>query len=113
MQAFENFKLEDMEEKKSLNLSQCWSDGDENHLDAAGSSSRTRLVNFGTKPKPDKKLSDWKDIKPIPIKIELTPIVNLFNPSALDERYNVSSAEILKWFLPLYLKYCKVFMDFF
>jgi len=115
MQAFKKFKIDNEEKKKddeendeSLNLSQCWSDGNENHLDVSGSSSRTRLVNFGTKP--DKKLgkTDWKDIKPIPIKIELTPIVNLFNPSALDERYNVSSADILQWFLPLYLKYCKV-----
>jgi len=105
MQAFDYFKLEDEQEKKSLNLSQCWSDGDGNHIDE-GANSRTRLVNFGTKP--NKKLTDWKDIKPIPIKIELTPIVNLFNPTNLDEKHNISSSDILDWFLPLYLKYCKV-----
>ena len=33
MQAFDYFKLEDDQEKKSLNLSQCWSDGDGNHID--------------------------------------------------------------------------------
>ena len=41
-------------------------------------------------------------------KFELTPIVNLFTEENLDERYNVSSVAILEWFLPLYLKYCKV-----
>ena len=75
-------------------------------LSIAGANSRTKLVNFGTKP--NKKLTDWKDIKPIPIKIELTPIVNLFNPTNLDEKHNISSSDILDWFLPLYLKYCKV-----
>ena len=75
-------------------------------ISIAGANSRTRLVNFGTKP--NKKLTDWKDIKPIPIKIELTPIVNLFNPTNLDEKHNISSSDILDWFLPLYLKYCKV-----
>ena len=42
-------------------------------------------------------------------KFELTPIVNLFTEENLDERYNVSSVTILEWFLPLYLKYCKVY----
>ena len=72
--------------------------------------SRTKMVNFGTKPSKEK-LSTWntnEEIKPIPIKVELTPIVNLFNEEALDERYNVSSSKILDWFLPLYMKYCKV-----
>ena len=36
-------------------------------------------------------------------------MVNLFTRENLDERLNVSSSAILKWFLPLYLKYCKVF----
>ena len=72
MQAFKKFKIDNEEKKKddeendeSLKLSQCFSDGNENHLDVSGSSSRTRLVNFGTKP--DKKLgkTDWKDINSI------------------------------------------------
>ena len=46
--------------------------------------------------------------QPIPIKFELTPIVNLLNVDTLDERYNISSKTILDWFLPNYLKYCKV-----
>ena len=37
-------------------------------ISIAGANSRTKLVNFGTKP--NKKLTDWKDIKPIPIKID-------------------------------------------
>ena len=49
-----------------------------------------------------------EDILPIPIKFELTPIVNLFTVDNMDERYNITSKEILNWFLPLYLKYCKV-----
>jgi len=119
MQAFEKFKLEDKELKESLNssmyasgvhgLSKCWSDGDENHLQEGGNS-RSKLVNFGTKPD-KKKLADWKDSKefnPIPIKAELTPIVNLFSTANLDEKHNISSTAILQWFLPLYLKYCKV-----
>ena len=113
MQAFNQFKLEnehieDKEDelKKLLNLTQCWSDGDGDHFNGK---SRTKMVNYGTKPG-NNKLSKWidEDIRPIPIKIELTPIVNLFNAEALDERYNVSSSKILDWFLPLYLKYCKV-----
>ena len=110
MQSFATFKTKnelekDETTKKSLNLTQCWSDGNGSHLKGK---SRTKLVTFGTKP--DEKLSKWadQDIKPIPIKMELTPIVNLFNPSTLDERYNISSDAILQWFLPLYLKYCKV-----
>ena len=113
MQAFNQFKLEnehieDKEDelKKLLNLTQCWSDGDGDHFNGK---SRTKMVNYGTKPG-NTKLSKWinEEIRPIPIKIELTPIVNLFNAEALDERYNVSSSKILDWFLPLYLKYCKV-----
>ena len=46
--------------------------------------------------------------QPIPIKFELTPIINLFNVDNLDDRYNVTSKDILDWFLPLYIKYCKV-----
>ena len=49
-----------------------------------------------------------EDIHPIPIKFELTPIVNLLTVDNLDERYNITSKAILEWFLPLYLKYCKV-----
>ncbi len=69
---------------------------------------RTKLVTFGDAP--DSDLKSWKDqeIRPIPIKFELTPIVNLFNEDNLDNRYNISSKAILDWFLPLYLKYCKV-----
>ena len=66
-------------------------------------------MSYGTKSPKD--ITSWIDedeFRPIPIKFELTPIVNLFNPMALDERYNISSATILKWFLPLYLRYCKV-----
>ena len=106
LQSFDKFKLEEPEkDEKSLNLTQCWSDGDGSHLEGK---KRTKSVSYGTQTQD--KLSSWpdKDIRPIPIKMELTPIVNLFNPSALDERYNVSSADILQWFLPLYLKYCKV-----
>ena len=75
-----------------------------------GGNSRSKLVNFGTKPD-KKKLADWKDSKdfnPIPIKAEFTPIVNLFSTANLDEKHNISSTAILQWFLPLYLKYCKV-----
>ena len=75
-----------------------------------GGNSRSKLVNFGTKPD-KKKLADWKDSKdfnPIPIKAEFTPIVNLFSTTNLDEKHNISSTAILQWFLPLYLKYCKV-----
>ena len=107
-QAFSKFKLDVNEEesnKKSMNLSQCWSDGDANQVQ---DQVRTRLVTFGTKSPSD--ISKWseEEITPIPIKFELTPIVNLFNPSALDERYNITSSTILKWFLPLYLRHCKV-----
>ena len=116
-----NLKIEDKDEnKKSTNLSQCWFDGDGDHV---GDSIRTRLVSFGTELKSDSK-SEWigmewkhnddkKKIRPIPIKFELTPIVNLFNPMALDERYNISSTTILTWFLPLYLRYCKVIISSF
>ena len=81
-----------------------------------GGNSRSKLVNFGTKPD-KKKLADWKNSKdpagnpnfnPIPIKAEFTPIVNLFSTANLDEKHNISSTAILQWFLPLYLKYCKV-----
>ena len=75
-----------------------------------GGNSRSKLVHFGTKPD-KKKLADWKDSKdfnPIPIKAEFTPIVNLFSTANLDEKHNISSTAILQWFLPLYLKYCKV-----
>lgn len=69
------------------------------------------MVTFGNKP--GSKLDSWsdEDIKPIPIKMELTPIVNLFNPATLDEPHNISSSAILSWFLPLYLKYCKVILE--
>ncbi len=86
-----------------------------------------------------------QEVKPIPLKFELTPVVNLFTSDNLDKRLNISSARILRWyvprfltfthpsgclsndcsssfvsssnvyvlfprrFLPLYLKYCKVF----
>ena len=109
MQSFDQFELKvddkDEKNKKSMNLSQCWFDGDGDHV---GNQDRTRLVSFGTESPSD--ISKWidEDIQPIPIKFELTPIVNLFNPMALDERYNISSSTILKWFLPLYLRYCKV-----
>ena len=78
-----------------------------------GGNSRSKLVHFGTKPD-KKKLQDWnkmedgKDFNPIPIKAEFTPIVNLFSTANLDEKHNISSTAILQWFLPLYLKYCKV-----
>ena len=77
-----------------------------------GGNSRSKLVHFGTKPD-KKKLADWKKstenpINPIPIKAEFTPIVNLFSTANLDEKHNISSTAILQWFLPLYLKYCKV-----
>ena len=110
LQAFDKFKFEQADDEKkaiSLNLTQCWSDGDGSHLN--GKVARTKLVTYGTKPD-DKDLGKWvdEDIRPIPIKMELTPIVNLFTPTNLDERYNISSTDILDWFLPLYLKYCKV-----
>ena len=54
-----------------------------------------------------KKWKEKKQEKPIPIKFELTPIVNLFTSDNLD-RHNISSANITKWFLPLYVRYCKV-----
>ena len=78
-----------------------------------GGNSRSKLVHFGTKPDiaDKKKLADWKkitDFNPIPIKAEFTPIVNLFSTANLDEKHNISSTAILQWFLPLYLKYCKV-----
>ena len=75
-----------------------------------GGNSRSKLVHFGTKPD-KKKLECWKDsidFNPIPIKAEFTPIVNLFSTANLDEKHNISSTAILQWFLPLYLKYCKV-----
>ena len=50
-----------------------------------------------------------QDSNPTPLKFELTPVVNLFTSDNMDKRLNVSSARIIKWFLPLYLKYCKVF----
>jgi len=72
---------------------------------------RTEVSEFGTRPDDNSELKSWKDKaqkKPIPIKFELTPIVNLFNQENLDDRHNISSSKITKWFLPLYIKYCKV-----
>lgn len=71
---------------------------------------RVLSTTFSGKPE-EGDLSKWpeQEIKPIPIKFELTPIVNLFTKENLDERLNVSSSEILDWFLPLYLKYCLIF----
>lgn len=59
----------------------------------------------------DEDFESWGDqeFDPIPVKFELTPIVNLLTTENLDERLNISSTKILGWFLPLYLKYCKVF----
>jgi hypothetical protein len=111
-QAMNKFKLnpeededEDDDKKNTTMKAECWSEGDGNHV---SDKARSRLVSFGTKPGSD--LDTWPDeeILPIPIKFELTPIVNLFTEANLDERYNVSSKAILEWFLPLYLKYCKV-----
>ena len=72
---------------------------------------RTVATEFGMRPDANSELKNWKSkkqAKPIPIKFELTPIVNLFTVENLDERYNISSSKIMKWFLPLYIKYCKV-----
>ena len=76
MQSFDEFnlKMDDKDDKKSsMNLSQCWFDGDGDHV---GNQDRTRLVSFGTELPSEKKLSKWidEDIRPIPIKFELTPI---------------------------------------
>lgn len=72
---------------------------------------REMTTVFGMVPKDGNfaKWSEEKSFKPIPIRYELTPIVNLFTEENLDNRNNVNSTVILKWFLPLYLKYCKVF----
>ena len=48
---------------------------------------------------PDEDLESWsdEDFAPIPVKFELTPVVNLFTMENLDEKQNVSSAKILEW----------------
>ncbi|XP_071744545.1 uncharacterized protein [Lepeophtheirus salmonis] len=72
---------------------------------------RTEKSIFGNSV-PKKGLEKWSEEKTkmlIPIKYQLSPIINLFTPENMDERYNVSSSTILKWFLPFYMKYCKVF----
>ena len=72
---------------------------------------RVLTTTYGERPDLEKDFNEWVDqeFDPIPIKFELTPIVNLITEDNLDDRHNISSSKILKWFLPLYLKYCKVF----
>lgn len=97
-------------------------DDDENDVDATAKmktcpeidlmdEERILKSTYGTAPK-DGDLDKWTDkddFLPMPVKFELTPIVNLFTVENLDDRLNISSKKILKWFLPLYLKYCTVF----
>ena len=42
---------------------------------------------------------DWpdQDFAPIPLKFELTPIVNLFTNENIDKRFNISSTKIMDW----------------
>ena len=52
------------------------------------------LAEFGMRPDSGSELKKWKSKdqdRPIPIKFELTPIVNLFTSDNLD-RHNISSA---------------------
>ncbi len=44
-------------------------------------------------------MSEWpkQTSAPIPLKFELTPVVNLLTHENVDKRHNVSSAKILKW----------------
>ena len=75
-----------------------------------GVESRTLLTGFGKGPESGKELKDWskaKQEKPIPIKFELTPVVNLFTSENL-EPLNINATNITSWFLPLYVRYCKV-----
>lgn len=74
-------------------------------------SDRALVSTYGTPPpESDSDMDSWdEEMIPIPVKFELTPIVNLFTQENLDERHGISSEAILRWFLPLYLDFCDVF----
>ena len=84
----------------------------------SSNSDRVLVSAYGTRPPStgDGGLDAWnggddddEEIVPIPVKFELSPIVNLFTAENLDARHNISSEAILRWFLPLYLDFCRVF----
>eukprot|EP00095_Tigriopus_kingsejongensis_P005914 maker-scaffold392_size185621-snap-gene-0.24 protein:Tk05914 transcript:maker-scaffold392_size185621-snap-gene-0.24-mRNA-1 annotation:"PREDICTED: uncharacterized protein LOC100215110" len=94
---------EDAESTRKMTMKRC-PDIDNHNPD------RIQMTTYSSKPE-DGDFEKWHDqeFKAIPIKFELTPIVNLFTKESLDDRHNISSPDILEWFLPLYLKYCRVF----
>ncbi len=56
---------------------------------------------FGERPDDEKTMDDWSNQKrksgPIPLKFELTPVVNLLTVDNIDRRFNISSTRILNW----------------
>ncbi len=76
--------------------------------------SRQYITSFGSAPKTD--LISWANQKfdaPIPVRMTLDPIVNLFRGVFMDnlkdgkQSLKIEYKKILAWLLPKYLKYCE------
>ncbi|XP_066925072.1 uncharacterized protein [Clytia hemisphaerica] len=57
---------------------------------------------------PEKDIYTWaqQDFKSVPLKYQLSPIINLFKKKYLDDGLQVSAEGIRKWFVPLYFNFC-------
>ena len=66
----------------------------------------TRITKGG---RPDKSFDDWakQEFTAVPLKYELSPIINLFKKNYLDNELKVSAEKILEWFAPLYINFCQ------
>ncbi len=69
---------------------------------------REHLSSVGSKPFPD--LEKWvqQEMKePVPIKMRLRPIVELFTPQNL-AKLNINATQMVDWYLPIYLNSCSL-----
>ena len=74
---------------------------------------REYITSYGSKPGVN--LIEWANQNfeaPLPVKMELSPIINLFTKahfSGDDEIKSIQIENILQWFVPLYYSYCNDF----
>ena len=69
---------------------------------------REYITSYGSKPA--KSLIDWSQQKfesPMPIKMELSSLLNLFSSAYMKKYPNINYKNILKWMGPLYYNYCE------
>ena len=65
--------------------------------------------------RPVSNINDWakQSFTPVPISFELSPIINLFKKSLIDDKgllfdgKQIVASKIRDWFVPLYFDYCK------